>query len=139
MSAYRWSFSWDSIDFGGVNFNVHVSEPSWPGLPAPRNYRMKLAAASGSVSQGSTWDDLWIDMVCWIAAIDANARSVYVDNVETALMTTVEGEKPLVLGWRPNMEYSARLDSPFAGMLAITGMHFPLRFWVPSGTGTRLW
>ena len=131
MSAYSNSISWDEIDLGGEDYKLVIVGGTHPYLPEPRVQLEDLSQADGAVSFGATWGPRYFEFECVIAAESAEDRATCIANVITALRTTEEGEKPLVLGWEPDDVYQARLLSGINGRDAINGVSFPLRFVAP--------
>lgn len=123
------SFKWDGTDM--AEYGLHVIERPHQYLPRPKVHVYDLSGADGAVTQGTYWEPLYLDMKCAVVADDPDELEENLLAIAGALFSTQEGEKELILSWRPGMTYRARLLSEMKTEPMINGALFDLRFIVP--------
>ena len=130
-----------TIRFNGVDlfdtWGVRVTRRDWPYMPAPRVWVENLGDANGAVTAGHNFDPRIFRVEC---AVEDNTG-----NLETTLDAIADhfatahaagGLKQLVFGYRPTVQWQARLVSEIRFEAALNGAVFTLEFIAPDPTGT---
>ena len=138
MAGNGFSFTFNGTDLGESAYGLYADEVSAPILGTPRVDKQPLAGANGVVTQGGTFGEVTIKLMCKVVAPDTASVTTQLEAIKGVLEATAEGEKTLVLDQYPNRQYTARLTSGLGPDQALTGAMFPLTFLVPSGTWTPI-
>lgn len=132
MSAYEWSIRYNSTDLGGSDYNLLVVSRDHPYLPQPILHVEQLAGADGAAVQGTNWGPRHFNFTCMVAAANAAQRETRVTNIASILSVAQEGEKALVLGWKPALQWAVRLTTELRVDIMMTGAEFELGFMAPN-------
>lgn len=129
------SLDTNSISYNANNLNdngvIVVSRPT-PMLSKPRLWIEQLSGADGAAVQGGTFDPRMFRFACMLYAGSETARDTYLENLVDIFEVCQEGEKALILGWKPTVYYNVRLMSAFDPDCFINGARFDLDFIAPN-------
>jgi predicted phage tail component-like protein len=118
-------------------WGVRVTQRPWPYMPAPRVWIENLGDANGAVTAGRTFDARTFSVECAVEDNTGNLETT-LDAIAAHFATAhaAGGLKQLVFGYRPTVQWQARLVSEIRFEAALNGATFNLEFIAPDPTGT---
>jgi hypothetical protein len=126
------SFTLNSVDYSGTNYNMHVM----PMIPIPE-FRLNIAElgqSSGVVTQGTLLGALTFDLQCHVIGSDSSTRDTRWANVLAALQAAhVAGLTTFSPTWTTDTFLARPVGGPEVGDIALNAVSFRLKLIVPSG------